>query len=48
VLASQTVVDVLLDEESQSLMNLQGFIGRPIELKVDATYTQEQYDVVLM
>jgi ribonuclease G len=48
VLASQVVVDVLLDEEAQSLMNLQEFIRRPVELKVDTTYTQEQYDVVLM
>lgn len=48
VLASQVVVDVLLDEESASLVNLQEFIGRPIHLKVETSYTQEQYDVVLM
>jgi ribonuclease G len=48
VLASQVVVDVLLDEESAGVVNLQEFIGRPIHLKVETNYTQEQYDVVLM
>jgi ribonuclease G len=48
VLVSEVVADVLLDEESSSLMNLQEFIGRPIQLKVEAGYTQEQYDVVLL
>jgi len=48
VLASPVVVDLLLDEEATSLMKLQEFIGRPIQLKVEPQYTQEQYDVVLM
>jgi ribonuclease G len=48
VLASQIVIDLLLDEEATSLVQLQEFIGKPIQLKVEATYTQEQYDVVLM
>ena len=48
VLASQPVVDVLLDEEAGSLVKLQEFIGKPIQLKVEPFYTQEQYDVVLM
>ncbi len=47
VLASQPVVDMLLDEESASLANLQEFIGRPIQLQVEPQYTQEQFDVVL-
>jgi len=47
VLASQPVVDLLLDEESASLANLQEFIGRPIQLQVEPQYTQEQFDVVL-
>ena len=46
--ASQPVVDVLLDEEAGSLVKLQEFIGKPIQLKVEPFYTQEQYDVVLM
>jgi ribonuclease G len=48
VLASQSVVDMLLDEEASSLMNLQEFIGKSVQLKVEPLYTQEQYDVVLM
>jgi ribonuclease G len=46
VLASQEVVDVLLDEESASLAELEVFIGKPIKFQVEALYTQEQYDVV--
>jgi len=48
VLASQEVVDLLLDEESASLAELEAFVGKPIKLQVEALYTQEQYDVVLM
>jgi ribonuclease G len=48
VLASQEVVDLLLDEESASFAELESFIGVPIKLQVEALYTQEQYDVVLM
>jgi ribonuclease G len=48
VLASQEVVDRLLDEQSTSLAELETFIGKPIRLQVESLYTQEQYDVVLM
>jgi ribonuclease G len=48
VLASQDVVDMLLDEESGSLAELEGFIGIPIRFQVEAMFTQEQYDVVIM
>ena len=48
VLASQDVVDVLLDEEATSLAELETFIGKPIKLQVEALYSQEQFDVVLM
>ncbi len=48
VLASQEVVDLLLDEESTSLAELESFIGKPIKLQVETLYTQEQYDVVLI
>ncbi len=48
VLASQAVIDLLLDEEAGSLVKLQEFIGKPIQLKVEPLYTQEQYDVVLV
>ena len=48
VLASQEVIDRLLDEESGHLAELEEFIGKPIKLQAEALYTQEQYDVVLI
>lgn len=48
ILASQAVIDLFLDEESQSLAQLADFIGKPISLQVETMYNQEQYDVVLM
>jgi len=48
VLASQEVVDLLVDEESTSLAELQTFIGTPIKFQAETLYTQEQFDVVLM
>jgi ribonuclease G len=48
ILASQAVIDMFLDEESQSLAQLGDFIGKPISLQVETVYTQEQYDIVLI
>ncbi len=48
ILASPEVVDLMLDEESQSVAELEAFIGIPIKFQAEALYTQEQYDVVLM
>ena len=48
VVASQAVVDLLLDEESQGVVELEEFIGVPIRFQVEPSYTQEQYDVVLV
>ena len=48
VLASQEVVDRLLDEESTSVAELEEFIGKPIKFQVESLYTQEQFDVVLI
>ena len=48
ILASQEVIDLFLDEESQSLAMLSDFIGKPISMQVETLYTQEQYDIVLM
>jgi ribonuclease G len=48
ILASQVVVDMFLEEESQHLAMLGDFIGKPISLQVDTTFQQEQYDVILM
>lgn len=48
VLAAQSVIDLLLDEESTSLAELEEFIGKPIKLQVEAHYSQEQFDVVMV
>jgi len=48
VLAAPEVIDLLLDEESQTLAELEQFIGKPIKLQAEALYTQEQFDVVLV
>lgn len=48
VMASQVVIDMLLDEEADGLGKLQEFIGKPINLQVESLYHQEQFDVVLM
>jgi len=48
VLAQQDVVDLLVDEESSSLAELEGFIGIPIRFQVESLFTQEQFDVVIV
>lgn len=48
VLASQEVVDLLLDEESVSLAELEAQVGKPIHLQAETLYTPEQFDVVPM
>ena len=48
VLAAPKVIDMLLDEESQSLANLSDFIGKPISLLVEPSYSQESFDIILM
>ena len=48
ILGSVSVIDVFLDEESQGLAMLSDFIGKPISLKAEPSYVQEQYDIVLM
>ena len=47
ILASQTVIDLLLEEESQALELLQQSVERPILLEVEAAYSQEEWDVIL-
>ena len=46
VLASQKVIDRLLDEESSNVADLEVFIGRTIQFQVETLYHQEQYDIV--
>jgi len=48
VLAAPAVIDLFLDEESQSVAMLSDFIGRPISLQAEPSYNHEQYDIVLM
>ena len=48
VVASATVVEMLLDEESVHLAGLSEFIGKPISLSAEPTMNPEQYDIVLM
>ena len=48
IIASSEVIDLFLEEESQSLAMLIDFIGKPISLSVEGSYSQEQYDIVLI
>ncbi|MFM8900284.1 MAG: ribonuclease G [Burkholderiales bacterium] len=48
VVASASVVEMLLDEESAHLAALSDFIGKPISLQAEATGSPEAYDIVLM
>ena len=48
IFASQQVIDMFLDEESQSLAMLSDFIGKPVSLQVETVYNQEQFDIILM
>ena len=48
IVASATVVEMLLDEESQHLAGLSDFIGKPISLRAEPFASPEQYDIVLL
>jgi len=48
VLAAPNVIDLFLEEESQALAMLSDFITRPISLHAEASYSQEQFDIVLL
>ena len=48
ILASQSVIDLFLEEESQSLAMLSDFIGKPVSMQVESSYGQEQFDIILM
>ena len=47
VIASPKVVDRLLDEESSTVLDLEQITGKRIGVKVEPTYTNEQFDVVM-
>jgi len=48
VVASAPVVEMLLDEESPHLAGLSDFIGKPISLSTEPSFSPEQYDIVLI
>jgi ribonuclease G len=48
VLAHEDVIDLLLDEESAALGELEVMTGKPIRLQVEARYGVDQFDVVLI
>ena len=48
ILASPSVVNLFLEEESQSLAMLSDFIGKAVSLHAETGYSQEQFDIVLL
>ncbi len=48
VVASQVVIDLLFEDESTGIADLEAFISKNIKLQVEPSYQQEEYDVVLM
>ena len=48
ILASNDVVEMLMDEEADMLSELQTFLGVQIKFRAESQYNQEQYDVVLL
>lgn len=48
VVAAESVVNCLLEEESTMLADLEAQLARPIKLQVDSSYMQEQYDILPM
>ena len=47
VIADPSVIDLLIDDESDSLADLETFIHRPIRLQVDSSFSQDRYEVVV-
>ena len=48
ILAHQDVIELLLDEESVALGELEVIIGKPIRLQQESLYAIDQFDVVLI
>jgi ribonuclease G len=48
VLAAQSVVDRLLDEESANVADLEEFVGKAISFRVEPGYQQEHFDIILL
>ncbi|GAB6035378.1 ribonuclease G [Galenea microaerophila] len=48
VIASEPVVNYILDEESSAVAELEAFLDKSIRFQAESSYTAEQYDVVMM
>jgi ribonuclease G len=48
LLAHREVIELMLDEESAALAELEEASGKPIRLQHEALYARDQYDVVLL
>ncbi len=48
VLAHQSVIELLLDEQARSMADLEEQTGKTIRLQTESLYLQDQFDVVLM
>jgi ribonuclease G len=48
VLASPPVCDLFQEEESGALAMLADFIRKPVSVQVETSYSQEQFDIVLL
>ena len=48
VIASESVVSRIMDEESSSVAELEAFINKSIRFQAESTYAAEQFDVVMM
>ncbi len=48
VVASPRVVDLILDDHSTTVAELEELIGKSIRFQREEQYTQEQFDVVLL
>ena len=47
IIAAPSVIDRLIDDESDSLADLETFIHRPIRLQVDSSFSQDRFEVVV-
>lgn len=48
VIAAESVVSRIMDEESSSVAELEGFLKKSIRFQAESTYAAEQFDVVMM
>lgn len=48
VIAAESVVSQIMDEESSSVAELEAFLDKSIRFQAESTYAAEQFDVVIM